>query len=117
MAMDAPSIGELDRRIAIRSKQDMPAMSGGIDAVYETVATVWGRIEPVGGAIFFGTQQLGDAVTDRMFIRRSSNLNERTITAEHVCEAGGLRYRVKRASALGGGREFVMLEVECLGHV
>ncbi len=117
MAMTEPKTGELDRRVAIKRWQDMPAMSGSITVSDTLIATVWGKIEPVGNAIFFGTKQIGEGVTDRIYIRRTAALTERTITAEHVCESGGLRYRVKRASALNGEKKFVLLEVEAIGNV
>ena len=115
MPMTEPKVGELDRRVAIKRWQDMPAMSGAITVSDTLVATVWAKIEPVGNAIFFGTRQVGEGVTDRIYIRRTAALTERTITAEHVCESGGLRYRVKRASALNGEKAWLLLEVECLG--
>ena len=117
MAMTEPQSGELNRRVAIKRWQDMPALSGSITVSDTLVATVWGKIEPVGNAIFFGTKQVGEDVTDRIYIRRTSALTERTITGEHVCESSGLRYRVRRASALNGEKKFVLLEVECLGNV
>lgn len=115
MAMTEPQAGELNRRVVIKRWQDMPAMSGSITVSDTLVATVWAKIEPVGNAIFFGTKQVGEDVTDRIYIRRTSALTERTITGEHVCESGGLRYRVRRASALNGEKKFVLLDVECLG--
>lgn len=116
MVLTEPKTGELNCRVAIKRWQDMPAMSGAITVSDTLVATVWAKIEPVGNAIFFGTRQVGDGVTDRIFIRRTSALTERTITGEHVCESDGLRYRVKRASAMNGGKRMLMLEVECLGN-
>lgn len=117
MAMTEPQAGELDRRVTIKRWQDMPALSGSITVSDTLVAAVWAKIEPVGNAIFYGTRQVGEDVTDRIYIRRTAALTERTITGEHVCESGGRRYRVRRASALNGEKKFVLLEVECLGDV
>lgn len=111
-----PRTGDLTRRLVIRHRQDMPAMGGGVTPIYTTVATMWAKVEPVGGALFFGTQQVGETVTDRIFIRRTSTLTERTITGEHECDCDGQRYRVRRASAVNGGNRFLMLEVENLGN-
>lgn len=111
-----PNTGELTRRLAIKRRQDLPAMGGGVTPSYTVVATVWAKIEPVGGALFFGTQQVGEQVTDRVFIRRTAALTERTITGEHEFECDGQRYRVRRASAVNGGKAFVMFEVENLGN-
>jgi len=115
--MKEPTSGELNQRIAIKRWQDMPAMGGGITQSDTLVATVWGKVEPVGNAIYYGTKQVGEDVTERIYVRRSSLVTERTITGEHVCECDGVRYRVRRASALNGGKVFVVLEVECIGNV
>ena len=115
--MKEPSAGEMNRRVSIKTWQDIPVMGGGIAPSYGIGIAAWAAIEPVGNAIFFGTKQVGEGVTHRITIRRSSQLTERTITGEHVVEGGGLRYRVKRATALNGGRDFVMMEVEELGNV
>lgn len=115
--MKEPSTGELNRRITIRKWQDMPAMGGGIAQTFDAGTSAWAKIEPVGNAIFFGTKQVGEDVTDRIIIRRTFVLTDRTITGEHVVECGGARYRVKRASALNGGNTFVMIEAELLGNV
>lgn len=114
--LQEPRTGDLNRRLVIKRRQDMPAMGGGVTPSYTTVATVWAKVEPVGGALFFGTKQVGEEVTDRVFIRRTSPLTERTITGEHECECDGQRYRVRRASAVNGGKRFVMLEVENIGN-
>lgn len=113
--MIEPDIGDLNRRVAIMRWQDMPAMGGGISRTDTLLATVWAKVEPVGNAVFFGTKQVGEDITDRIYVRRTSQVTERTITGEHVCECEGLRYRVRRASALNGGKTFILLEVECLG--
>lgn len=114
--MKLPHVGDLRRRAAIKRWQDMPAMGTGITQSDTLIATVWAMVEPVGSAIFFGTKQVGEDVTHRIIIRRSTTLNEKLITGEHVVESDGLRYRVKRASDLNDARRFVMLEVEALGN-
>lgn len=116
MPLSEPSAGELNRRVAIKRWQDMPAMGGGISVADTLVATVWAKIEPVGGALYFGARQVGEDVTDRIFMRRNAVINERSVTGEHVCECDGQRYRVRRASAVNGGKVWLMLEVECLGN-
>ena len=115
--MREPAAGELNRRITIKKHQDMPAMGGGITETFDAGTDAWAKQEPVGNAIFFGTKQVEETVTDRFTIRRTSVLTERTITGEHVVEGGGARYRVKRATALNGGNRFVVIETELLGNV
>lgn len=115
--MSLPAAGELNRRIVIKSQSDIPAMGAAITQNFTTVATVWAKHQPVGGSIFFGTKQVGEDVTDRFIVRRTSLVNEQTITANHVIESNSTRYRVRRASDLEGARQFTMIEAECLGNV
>jgi SPP1 family predicted phage head-tail adaptor len=115
--MEMPCACELNKRIKIRKQTDLPAMGGTVTQDFEDMANAWAKHQPVGNAIFFGTKQVGEAVTDRFIIRRSNAVNERTVTSSHVIEYDGLRYRVKRAADINGAKRFVMLEVENLGNV
>lgn len=115
--MALPAAGEINRRISIKRRQDMPAMGGSITPTDTLVSDAWAKHEPVGNALFFGTKQVGEDITDRFIIRRSALLTERTITAEHIIEWDGQRYRVRRASDLNDARCFVMIETENLGNV
>lgn len=115
--MSLPQAGELDRRIIIKEQSDIPAMGAAITQNFTTVATVWAKHQPVGSAIFFGTKQIGEDVTDRFIVRRNTTINEQTVTANHVIEFSGNRYRVRRASDLEGARQYTMIEAEGLGNV
>lgn len=115
--MEYPCSCELNRRILLRKQTDLPAMGGTVTNTYEDMAHAWAKHEPVGNAIFYGTKQVGEDVTDRFVFRRTDTVNERTVTSSHVVEYSGLRYRVKRATDIKGARKFVMLEVENLGNV
>jgi SPP1 family predicted phage head-tail adaptor len=110
--MRKPSAGALDRRIALRRWQDQPNSAFGIDQTYDAGVTVWGRIEPVGGSVYYGSKQTGDSVSHRITVRHVTG-----ITAEHVAECDGVRYRVRRVSDLAGERRFTVLEVEELGAI
>jgi SPP1 family predicted phage head-tail adaptor len=115
--MDLPCVCELNRRIDIREQTDIPAMGGTVTNTFSAPIPVWAKHQPVGNAIFFGTKQVGENITDRFIIRRSLTVNEKTVTANHVVEYDGQRYRVRRAADINGARKFVMLEVENLGNV
>lgn len=114
--MSKTKIGALKYYVKLRKQTDIPAMGGTINPTFEDVADVWADHEPVGNAIFYGTKQVGEDVTDRFVIRRNSAINERTLTSSHVIEHEGQRYRIKRASDLRGEHRFVMLETEGLGN-
>ncbi|MDP3088863.1 MAG: phage head closure protein [Methylotenera sp.] len=115
--MSLPVAGELNRLISIKVQADIPAMGAAITQNFTLLATVWAKHQPVGSAIFFGTKQVGEDVTDRFIIRRNATINEQTVSANHVIEFNGNRYRVRRASDLEGARQFVMIEAEGLGNV
>ncbi|MNT43767.1 Phage head-tail joining protein [compost metagenome] len=112
--MDA---GDLDRRVLIRRWQDQPDQAFGIEQTFDQGIPAWANIVPAGNAVFFGAKQVGEDVTHRITVRRRADLTDKTVTAEHVVEAEGYRYRVRRASALKGGRTHVVLDVELLGAI
>lgn len=115
--MSLPAAGELNRRIAIKQQADMPAMGAAVTQNFSDFATVWAKHQPVGSAIFYGTKQVAEDVTDRFIVRRTALVNEHTVTADHVIEFVGYRYRVRRASDLEGAQQYTMIEAEKLGHV
>lgn len=117
MAMREPTAGDLNRRVTLRKWQDVVDSGFGIDQTFDAGATVWASVEPVGSAIFWGSQQIENGVTHRIVARRTATINEASITGEHVAEYAGMRYRVKRASDINGERRFVVLEVEVLGAI
>lgn len=113
--MPMPHAGELNRRITIKSQADTPAMGAALVNNFTPIAPpVWAMHQPVGNAIFFGTQQVGENVTDRFIVRYSTEVNEKTVSGHCVIEFGGTLYRVRRASDLEGARQFVMIETERL---
>lgn len=115
MSMREPGAGELNRRIAIMLQSDAPAVTFGLDTSYGTPLTVWAKHEPVGAGIFFGTQQVGEAVTDRFYVRRFTGTTPEEVTVAHVVEFNGQRYRVRRASDLAGAKRITVIETEHLG--
>ena len=110
--MQRPTAGELNRRVTILRQQDFPDATDGIDQTNTEVATVWAKIQPVGGGVYYGSVQTDNAVTHRITIRRRTD-----VTTEHVIDHGGTRYRVKRSADLGTRREFTVIDVEELGAV
>lgn len=113
--MSLPAAGELNRRITIKTQSDIPAMGAAVTTNYTDIAEVWALHQPVGNALFFGTQQVGKDVTDRFIVRRNTTVNEKTVGGHCVIEFDETRYRVRRASDLEGARLFVMIETERLG--
>lgn len=115
--MIVPSTGALNRRILLRRWQDVADTGFSIDQTFDPGTTVWGSLEPVGSAIYWGSQQIEQGVTHRLIVRRTAAINEHSITGEYVAEHLGIRYRVRRASDLNGEGRFLVLEVESLGAI
>lgn len=115
--MNGPQLGEFDRRVLVREWQDVPTPGAGISQSFDNVQRAWGRLEPVGAALFYGTAQVEAGVTHRFATWRTSKLNERTVTGAHVVESEGMRYRVRRATAMDQERMFLLLDLEELGAI
>jgi head-tail adaptor len=110
-------IGDFDKRVLIRRWQDVPDSGFGIEQTFDAGVKVWARIDPVSSGIFFGSKQTETPVTHRFTVRRSNQINEVTITGEHVIEHLSLRYRVRRTIALEGRRDRLAIDTELLGTI
>lgn len=116
MASD-PQVGELNDRVKIREWQDVPGFGSSIEKTFDAGVNVWAKIVPTGTAIYIGSMQVDSSITHQMFVRYSPAINERTVTANHVVECDGLRYRVKRANRFKGQKVWLFIETELLGHI
>lgn len=105
--MKTPGIGELRDRVLIRAWQEVPNAAMGSDPVYDDGVAAWGRVAPVGGTIYYGSQQTEEKVTHRITLRAGA-----VVTAAHVIDWNGRRFKVKRIMELGATRRFVTVDVE-----
>lgn len=110
-------IGKLDKRVTIRTWQDVPAAGFGIEQTFEAGFEVSASIDPVKGAVYYGAKQTGNDVTHLIGMRISPAVNEATITPAKVIECAGLRYRVKRSMDDKGQGRLLNVECELLGVI
>ena len=116
--MQEPHAGQLNRRVTIRLWTDNPNAAFGLTPTYSADYTCWAKVENVGAGIFFGTKQTGESVTHRIIVRYWTGVTDpQSITAEHVVESEGKRYRIHRVTDMNDARKFTALEVELLGAV
>ena len=115
--MKEPNVGELDRLVKVRLWSDTAASGFAIDQHFDAGQTAWARIEPAGTALFYGGAQIESGITHRLATWRTATLNARTVTARHVVEHDGLRYRVRRATDMNGRKDFVLMDLEQLGAI
>lgn len=115
--MKYPPIGSLNKRVLIRRWQDVAGADQDIDQTYDAGVPAWTRIEPTGSALFYGLQQVEVGVTHRLATWRTELINADVIGGSHVVDYAGMRYRVRRATDINGGRVFVLLDLEQLGAI
>lgn len=112
MAIREPASGELNRRILVRLRTDLPSGDAGLASAFSGEVRRWAKIEPVGTAVFVGGIQTDLKVTHRITFRTLVGMTE-----DHEVVHGSKVYRVKRVADLNGAGRFTMLEVELLGAV
>ena len=124
MAYREPAAGDLNRRVAIRLRTDIPADDMGVDSEFSEIKPRWAKIEPVGTGVYSAGVQTGNKVTHRIWIRALPGVTEahEVVHVTHLSGApvfsvveGSPIYRIKRNADLNGGRRFTLLEVEELG--
>lgn len=110
-AVREPESGELDRRITIRLREDLPIDDAALDAVFSQPLHRWAKIRAVGTAVYTDSVQTADRITHRVWVRLLGG-----VTTSHEVVAGGVVYRVKRSAPWGAGKRFTLIEVEELGQ-
>lgn len=106
-----PESGELDRRITIQLREDIPVEEAGLEPAFTQPRQRWAKIRAVGTAVYTDSVQTGDKITHRVWVRLLDGA-----TTSHEVVAGGVIYRIKRCAPLGAGKRFTLIEVEELGQ-
>lgn len=110
MPMREPSAGELNRRITLRLRTDIPALHQGLESLFTEQKKRWAKIEPVGTAVYANGVQTDMKITHRVTFYYLKGMSE-----SHEVVQGGTVYRVRRVADMNGNRRFTLLEVEELG--
>lgn len=106
-----PESGELDRRITIRLREDLPSEFADLESVFSEPRQRWAKIRGVGTATYTDSVQTDNKITHRIWVRRIEG-----VTTPHEVVAGSVVYRVKRSAPWGSGKRFTLIEVEELGQ-
>lgn len=117
-----PAAGELNRRLAIRRRTDQPADDMGLDSTFSVLKARWGKIQPVGTAVYSEGVQTDVKITHRIWFRIIKGITD-AHEIVHVTRVPGVDdvyeivpetplYRVKRSADLSDSRRFTLLEVE-----
>ncbi|WP_110995580.1 head-tail adaptor protein [Pseudomonas sichuanensis] len=111
MAQLEPGAGELDQRITIRLREDMPVDEADVESVFAEPRQRWAKLRAVGTAAYTDSVQTDDTITHRVWVRRIEG-----VTTSHEIVSGSMVYRVKRSAPWGAGKRFTVIEVEELGQ-
>lgn len=108
--MPGLSAGRLRHRLVLqRPIQTQDANTGSIQNTWETVATVWGAIEPVNVRAFIAAQSEVNKVTSKIIIRYRDDVSPRWRVLH---EAKGLFYIIEGVlSDKDSGLEYLTLPV------
>jgi SPP1 family predicted phage head-tail adaptor len=105
-----PDPGELNKRITIRRRVDLPADDMGVEASYPESFETWAKMAQPGAATYQGSVQTGTTVTHFFTIRFRDD-----ITADHEIFFNETTYRIRRQRDLNSARRYLLLECEELG--
>ena len=114
-----PNTGELKRRVTIKKWTDSANAGFGIDQVVDTGVIRWAKIEPVMGVAYWGTKQIAEEITHRIWLRYNALTKPLIIDNQHVVDyvAGNARYRVVKATNVDDSEKFTLLECKELGVI
>lgn len=112
MAQLDPGAGELDRRITIRLRADVPAEGADLEPVFTQPRHRWAKIRAAGTAVYTDSVQTDNKITHRVWVRLLDG-----VTTSHEVVASGVIYRVKGIAPWGAGKRFTLIEVEELGQL
>lgn len=105
-----PDPGELNKRIQIRRRVDVPGADFGLEPTFPESFLAWAKMAQVGAATYQASVQTESIVTHYFTLRYRSGL-----TADHEVVLAGQVYRVRRVRDLNSKGRFLLLECEELG--
>ncbi len=114
--MNLPRIGNLRHRVKILEASDIPADDNGSEKEFRVRDEVWGALDVVGSGIFWGSMQVEEAVTHRIYLRTiPGRTRPQDLTGVTYFVVNGLSYRARRIADIGGKDRFTVIDCEQLG--
>lgn len=118
MSLDRlPDTGELQRRVQIKVWSDGPNAAFGLDQTFGSARSRWAKVEPIYGLANRGDAQTGEVPTHLFWFRYGTGTKPEEITATHVIEWAGRRYRVLNAINVGDAQRFTRVTTKDLGSI
>lgn len=107
----------INDRILLRVGAESANAAFGLDESVDTGKALWAKVEPVHSLVIRAGMQTGEVPTHLVFIRYSVGTKPEDITAEHVIDYQGRRYRCMDAIDFEGKRRFTRISVKDLGPI
>lgn len=111
------STGNLNRRITLRLWSDVPNAAFGLDQTFDAGITRWAKVEPVHGLAIRAGMQTGETPTHLFFVRYGAGTKPEQLTASHVVEWQGRRYRVLDTINVEDKNEYTRITAKDLGAI
>jgi len=92
--MKLPTTEELNRVVRLRHRKEVPNPGMTVDEVFDDGIRTWAKFEPVRGLTIRAEAQTAEVPTHLIWVRYREGTRPQDITAEHVFEVKGQRYRV-----------------------
>ncbi len=105
-----PDPGELDKRVLLRKRVDVPAADLGTRPEYPVSYPVWAKVVQTSATTYQETAQTENVITHYITVRW-----RRGITSDFEVVQGDQVYRVRRARDLNSKRRYLLLECTELG--
>lgn len=115
--ISVPGAGGLNRRITIRLWADVPNAAFGVDQTFDAGFERWAKVEPVHGLAIRAGMQTGEVPTHLFWVRYSALTKPESLTASHVVEWRGRRYRVLDAISVEDMGRFTRISAKDLGAI
>jgi len=117
MRFSLPNFGELDKRIVIRLWSDVSNGAYGLDQAFDPGLSRWAKADPIQGLAIRNGAQTGEEPTHFFWLRYGPGTTPQEITAAHVIEWNGRRYRVIDSINIAGAQRFTRITAKDLGAI
>lgn len=107
----------LNRRILLRQMSEVPNAAFGIDPQPDAGLHRWAKVEPVHGLAIRAGMQTGEVPTHLFFVRYGEGTRPEQVTAGHVVDWSGRRYRVLDSISWEGKDQYTRISAKDLGPI
>ena len=92
MSKQTVKIGDLRHRITFQKERKVPDGHHGHTSLWDNVATVWAKVDPVSGREYYYSHQLKNAISHKITIRYRDDITEelRVVFEERIMKIESL---------------------------